>query len=65
MPKIGTEIRGIDLGKINDAQRDELARLVAVRGVVFFRDQAGFDVRAQRELGKYLGRLYKVCSMCL
>lgn len=62
MPKIGTEIRGLDLGKINDAQRDELARLVAVRGVVFFRDQTGFDVSAQRELGRYLGRLYKVCS---
>lgn len=60
LPKVGTEISGLDLGKINDIQRDELARLVAVRGVVVFRDQGGFDLQAQRELGSYFGRLYKV-----
>lgn len=61
--KIGTEIRGLDLGKLNDVQRDDLARLVAVRGVVFFRGQKGFDVAAQRELGMYFGMLHKVCTM--
>lgn len=59
-PKIGTEIRGVDLSKLNDAQRDDLARLVAFRGVVFFRDQKNFDIEAQRELGKYFGTLHKV-----
>lgn len=59
-PKIGTEIRGVDLSKLNDAQRDDLARLVAFRGVVFFRDQKNFDIEAQRELGKYFGKLHKV-----
>ena len=62
-PKIGTEIVGLDLGKVNDAQRDELARLVATRGVVVLRDQGSFDVQAQRELGSYLGRLYTVCTL--
>lgn len=59
-PKIGTEIRGVDLSKLNDAQRDDLARLVAFRGVVFFRGQKNFDIEAQRELGKYFGKLHKV-----
>lgn len=59
-PKIGTEIHGVDLSKLNDAQRDDLARLIAYRGVVFFRDQKQFDIEAQRELGKYFGKLHKV-----
>lgn len=59
-PKIGTEIHGVDLSKLNDAQRDDLARLIAYRGVVFFRNQKDFDVEAQRELGKYFGKLHKV-----
>lgn len=59
-PKIGTEIHGVDLSKLNDAQRDDLARLIAYRGVVFFRNQKEFDFEAQRELGKYFGKLHKV-----
>lgn len=59
-PKIGTEVRGVDLARLNDAQRDDLARLIATRGVVFFRSQKNFDVEAQRELGKYFGKLHKV-----
>lgn len=59
--KIGTEIHGIDLARLNDAQRDDLARLVAYRGVVFFRAQKNFDIEAQRELGKYFGKLHRVC----
>ncbi|KAJ5611244.1 hypothetical protein N7510_007963 [Penicillium lagena] len=58
-PKIGTEIRGVDLARLNDAQRDDLARLIAYRGVVFFRAQKNFDVDAQRELGKYFGKLHR------
>lgn len=60
-PKIGTEVHGINLAKLNDTQRNDLARLVAVRGVVFIRGQNEFDIEAQRDLGRYLGSLHKVC----
>ena len=59
-PKIGTEIHGVDLSKLDDAQRDDLARLIAYRGVVFFRSQKNFDIEAQRQLGQYWGKLHKV-----
>ncbi|KAJ6183854.1 hypothetical protein N7519_005155 [Penicillium mononematosum] len=58
-PKIGTEIHGVDLAKLDDAQRDDLARLIAYRGVVFFRSQKNFDIEAQRQLGQYWGKLHK------
>lgn len=58
-PKIGTEIHGIDLAKLTDAQKDDLARLVSTRGVVFFRNQTDFDIDAQRKLGQYYGELHK------
>ncbi|KAJ5924532.1 TauD-domain-containing protein [Penicillium verhagenii] len=58
-PKIGTEIHGVDLANLTDAQKDDLARLVAYRGVVFFRDQKNLNVDAQRNLGKHFGRLHK------
>lgn len=59
-PKIGTEIHGANLATLTDAQKDDLARLVAVRGVVIFRNQEDFDIEAQREFGKYFGKLHKV-----
>lgn len=58
-PKIGTEIHGVDLAKLNDAQKDDLARLIAFRGVVFFRSQKNFDIESQRALGRHLGTLHK------
>ncbi|KAI9794429.1 MAG: hypothetical protein M1816_005499 [Peltula sp. TS41687] len=58
-PKIGTEIHGIRLRDLTDAQKNDLARLIAVRGVVFFRDQDDFDIEAQRELGRSFGTLHK------
>lgn len=57
-PKIGTEISGIDLANLTDPQKNDLARLIATRGVVFFRDQSNFDINAQRELGSYFGALH-------
>ena len=57
-PKIGTEIHGIDLTTLTDAQKNDLARLIAARGVVFFRNQKNFDIEAQRELGRYFGSLH-------
>ncbi|KAF2083501.1 TauD-domain-containing protein [Saccharata proteae CBS 121410] len=58
-PKIGTEIHGVHLAKLNDAQKKDLARLIATRGVVFFRNQDDLDIDAQRALGAYFGKLHK------
>jgi sulfonate dioxygenase len=38
-PRIGTEIDGIQLSALTDAQKNELALLIAERGVVVFRNQ--------------------------
>ncbi|MCJ1312008.1 hypothetical protein MMC25_005682 [Agyrium rufum] len=58
-PKVGTEISGVNLAKLENAQKDDLARLIAERGVVFFRNQTDLTIDAQRELGAYFGRLHK------
>ncbi|KAI4256066.1 MAG: hypothetical protein LQ352_002256 [Teloschistes flavicans] len=58
-PKIGTEIQGVNLAKLSDAQKDDLARLISVRGVVFFRNQTDFSIDSQRELGAYFGKLHR------
>lgn len=54
---IGTEIVGLQIKDLNDKQKDELARLVAERGVVFFRDQ-NLAPQEQEALGRYWGELY-------
>ena len=56
---IGTEIEGLKLASLTDAQKDELALLVAERGVVFFRDQLDWTIEEQLELGRYWGKLHK------
>jgi len=58
-PKIGTEIHGVDLANITDAAKNDLARLIATRGVVFFRNQKNLTIEKQRELGAYFGTLHK------
>jgi sulfonate dioxygenase len=58
-PKIGTEINGIDLANLSDAAKNDLALLIATRGVVFFRNQKNFGIDAQRKLGAYYGTLHK------
>ncbi|KAI6025683.1 alpha-ketoglutarate-dependent sulfonate dioxygenase [Pisolithus orientalis] len=57
-PVIGTEVTGIDLRQLTPAQKDELALLVAERGVVFFRDQE-LNIHEQLELARYFGPLHK------
>ncbi|KAK1541192.1 TfdA family Taurine catabolism dioxygenase TauD [Colletotrichum paranaense] len=59
-PVIGTEIRGLQLSQLNDRQRDELALLIAERGVVVFRDQDFKDIsiEKQKKFGKYFGPLH-------
>ncbi|KAI0543730.1 alpha-ketoglutarate-dependent taurine dioxygenase [Xylaria curta] len=54
---IGTEIIGLQLKNLNDKQKDELALLIAERGVVFFRDQ-DISPQQQRALGEYWGPIY-------
>lgn len=53
-PYIGTELEGIQLSQLTDAQKDELALLAAERGVVFFRDQ-DLTIEKQYELTKHYG----------
>lgn len=59
VPKIGTEISGVRLSQLTAAQKNDLARLIATRGVVFFHNQDDFDIEAQRELGRYFGTLHR------
>ncbi|KAI8643138.1 hypothetical protein BD408DRAFT_158648 [Parasitella parasitica] len=56
-PHIGTEIHGLQLNALSDTQKDDLALLVAERGVVFFRDQ-DIDVYQAREWAKHFGPLH-------
>jgi len=57
-PTIGTEIRGVQLSKLSNAGKDQLARFVAERRVVAFRDQDFADLSIQEALdfGAYFGR---------
>ncbi|CAO3587749.1 unnamed protein product [Absidia cylindrospora] len=56
-PHIGTEIHGIQLSQLTDTQKDDLALLVAERGVLFFRDQ---DIKVDQglEFAKSYGPLH-------
>jgi len=64
-PKIGTEVHGVDLSTLTDAARNDLALLIATRGVVFFRNQKNFSIDDQRELGSYYGTLHKHATTCV
>ncbi|KAM9930241.1 hypothetical protein OXX80_009458, partial [Metschnikowia pulcherrima] len=59
-PKLGSEVRGIQISELNDQGKDELALLVAERGVVIFRDQNFAEKGPQFavEFGKHFGRLH-------
>lgn len=57
-PKIGTEIHGVDLANLSDAAKNDLALLIATRGVVFFRNQKNLDIDSHRKLGAYFGSLH-------
>lgn len=59
-PKLGSEIRGIQLSELSDEGKDELALLVAKRGVVVFRDQDFYDKGPQyvKDYVRYYGPLH-------
>ncbi|KAF9637108.1 TfdA family Taurine catabolism dioxygenase TauD [Lasiodiplodia theobromae] len=64
-PRIGTEIRGVQLSALSKAGLDQVALLAAERGVLVFRDQdfadIGFD--RQREIAEHHGPLHKHPTM--
>lgn len=55
---IGAEVHGVQLSKLNDAGKDELALLVAQKKVVAFRDQdlADLPIADALNFGGYFGR---------
>jgi alpha-ketoglutarate-dependent taurine dioxygenase len=57
-PSIGSEVTGVQLSKLTQAGKDQLALLVAQRKVVAFRDQDFADLPIQEALdfGRYFGR---------
>jgi sulfonate dioxygenase len=61
-PSLGTLIQGLQLSALTDGQKDELALLVAHRGVVFFRDQ-DITAQGQRDLFDYYGVV--PCLFCV
>jgi sulfonate dioxygenase len=59
-PGVGTEITGLQLSQLTDDQKNELALLLAERGVVVFRDQDFKDIgtEKQKAFGQYFGPLH-------
>jgi sulfonate dioxygenase len=59
-PTIGTEVTGVQLSKLSNKGKDQLARFVAERKVVAFRDQDFKDLPISEALdyGRYFGRLH-------
>lgn len=59
-PKFGSEIDGVQLSALTDAGKDELALLVAQRGVLVFRNQdfATFGPKFAADYGRHFGRLH-------
>ncbi|GKU08077.1 unnamed protein product [Fusarium langsethiae] len=64
-PRVGTEIRGVQISQLDQKGLDELALLAAERGVVVFRDQdfkdIGFD--RQKEIVRHYGPLHQHPTM--
>ncbi|KAF7556905.1 hypothetical protein G7046_g6163 [Stylonectria norvegica] len=64
-PRIGTEVRGVQISKLSKEGLDEVALLAAERGVLVFRDQdfadIGFD--RQRKTVKHYGPLHQHPTM--
>ncbi|QLG72288.1 hypothetical protein HG535_0C06430 [Zygotorulaspora mrakii] len=59
-PKLGVEVGGIQLTNLSDAAKDELALLVAQKGVVILKDQniAEKGPEYAAEFGKHFGKLH-------
>lgn len=57
-PSIGSEVKGVQLSKLSNAGKDQLARYVAERKVVAFRGQdlADLPISEALKFGEYFGR---------
>ncbi|ETS75945.1 hypothetical protein PFICI_12889 [Pestalotiopsis fici W106-1] len=57
-PSIGSEVKGVQLSKLTNAGKDQLARYVAERKVVAFRGQdlADLPISEALKFGEYFGR---------
>jgi len=57
-PTIGSEVKGVQLSTLSDAGKDQLARFVAERKVVAFRDQdfADLPIQEAKDYALYFGR---------
>jgi sulfonate dioxygenase len=66
-PRIGTEIKGLQLSKLSDAQKNELALLIEERGVVIFRAQDFKDIgsQKQKEFGEYFVKFHVHVSLSI
>ncbi|KAI1371560.1 taurine catabolism dioxygenase [Hypoxylon crocopeplum] len=64
-PRLGTEVRGIQLSQLSSAGLDEVALLAAERGVLVFRDQDFADIgfERQRNIVNHYGPLHKHPTM--
>lgn len=59
-PRVGSEVKGLQLSQLSNSQKNELALLIAERGVVVFRGQDFKDIgpQKQKEFGDYFGKLH-------
>lgn len=58
-PRIGAEVSGVDLSRpLGNRQFQELHDALLEHQVLFFRDQAGLDLDAQKALGRRFGELH-------
>lgn len=59
-PKLGVEIKGVQLSQLNDAGKNELALLAAQKGLLVFRDQdfSEYGPQFAVDYGKYYGPLH-------
>ncbi|KAF3012644.1 hypothetical protein E8E14_010582 [Neopestalotiopsis sp. 37M] len=64
-PRIGTELRGIQLSELSEEGLDEVALLAAERGVLIFRDQDFADIgfEKQHQLVRHYGPLHEHPTM--
>lgn len=59
-PTIGTEVTGVQLSSLTDAQKDELSLWTAERGLIVFRDQDFVHQSPEfmKQFGSHFGRLH-------
>ncbi|ESK92287.1 alpha-ketoglutarate-dependent sulfonate [Moniliophthora roreri MCA 2997] len=62
-PQIGTELRGIQLTKLNEEELDEVALLAAERGVLRDQDLKDAGFQKQRTPARHFGLLHRHASM--